>query len=136
MNAHVSAATWEHVIQQALDGDPRHLLELLLRPTQTDSDDRPLPGAFVALPDDAALRLRIVRALMLGHWGGAQSIEELMTKTGWGKGKPSISDYEVVMAEVALRSGAGLNDMAEGLDIDSDTLARRIKKRAKRKPLT
>lgn len=134
-----SASTWRRAIKQARDGNAQPLLELLLTPTMTDSSGAPLPGAFNQLPDDFALRYEIIRALMLGPWRGASTMRELMTRTGWGKrGRPRLSDREVDFAAVALRLGGRrmtVEDIAAGLDIEPDTLRRRIGgRRAKKRP--
>ena len=137
MSASPSAATWRRVIDQAHEGDPRHLLELLLRPTQVDGHDAPLPGSFVDLPDDAELRLRIVEVLVFGPlrkgWGSADTLDDLMMKTGWGHGKPRLSDFEVSVNGWAVQSGAfDLHDLAEGAGVDAETLRKRIAKQRKR----
>ena len=139
MSASPSAATWRRVIDQAHDGDPRHLLELLLVPSVTDGRGAPLPGSFSDLPDDGDLRQRIVEVLVFGPlrkgWHAADTLDDLVLKTGWGKGKPSLSDYEVSMAAAAVKLGVGsMHDMAEGLGIDCETLRKKIAKRRKRNP--
>ena len=127
-------AVWRRAVDQAHAGDARNLLELLLLPTQTDSRGKPMAGAFAALPDDADLRLAIVRSLMFGPWKGATTVSELMIKTGWGKGKPSVSEYEVAVADAMLSGTAkgdviDRHDLAEGLGIAEETLRKRIDKR-------
>lgn len=131
MTASPSATTWLRVIAQAHDGDPRHLLELLLSPTQTNGQGDPLPGSFYELPDDGRLRLAIVRALTFGPWKGATSVAELATKTGWGKGKPRLSDLEVSVAKVFIH----LSDVPDRLEriaaahgVEPETLRKRIAK--------
>ncbi|MCU0922121.1 MAG: hypothetical protein MUF08_11950 [Burkholderiaceae bacterium] len=113
------------------EGDPRHLLELLLRPTNVDNHNVPLPGSFVDLPDDGELRLAIVRVLLFGPWKGATTVQELMTKTGWGKGKPSLSDFEVSVLGLFAQTGVDLHDLAEGAGVEAETLRKRIAKQRK-----
>lgn len=136
MTASPSAETWRRAIRQAHAGDARHLLELLLLPAQTDGRGNALPGAFYDLPDDGELRLAIVRALVFGPWKGATTIGELLTKTGWGKGKPALSDLEVGFAAVFERLSGGevsVDKMAEAYGIEPETLRKRIAKHRKRK---
>lgn len=131
-----SPETWRRTIDQAWSGDPRHLLELLLRPTMTDSQENPLPGSFVELPDDGELRLAIVNVLMRGPWGIKDSMADLMTKTGFGKGKPKLSDLEVSFAAVFQRFGATeerMASIAEAHGVTLETLRKRIAKQSKAK---
>lgn len=135
-----SAATWRRVIAQAHDGAPRHLLELLLEPQFTDNRGVAVPGPkgerpFYELPDDAELRLAIVRALLFGPHGAATTVQELMTHEGWGKKKPSVAEVEIGLADLLRQVGASaqvLDQHAETLGVTPDTLRKRID--ARRKP--
>lgn len=136
MTASPSEKTWRRVIRQAKEGAPRHLLELLLHPTTTDGRGNPLPGSFVDLPDDGVLRYDIVRALIFNDWKGAAGIGDLMTKTGWGKGKPSVSELEVSAAALYQQEGANedrMASLAQSLGITLETLHKRIAKQRKAK---
>jgi hypothetical protein len=138
---------WRRAVERAWDGEPRLLLELLLQPAQeiaTDALDaagrRVWRAVYHPLPDDADLRVQIVRALMLGPWRQARSLFELSTRTGWGKGKPRLAEREVGAAEVLLRHRIGegkspkpaLHELAHALGVQPDSLQRRIKSRRKR----
>jgi len=134
MTTSPSAAVWRRAIEEAYDGDPHSLLAMLLLPKQVDRNDKPVAGTFTDLPDDAEVRLAIVRALIFGPWKGATNLTELMTKTGWGKGKPRLSDREVEFAEVFSTS---IDDAAEQLGVATETLKRRIanlKRKQRRSP--
>ena len=135
-----SSATWDRVIKQAHAGDPRHLLELLLQPTVTDNSGRALPDSFHDLPDDGLLRERIVRVLMLGPWKEATTLAELRTRTGWGRGKPALSEVEVAFADLADRlfshgtsddKRGAMEGIAEALQVKPETLRKRIGRRRK-----
>jgi hypothetical protein len=144
MSASPSAATWRRVIDQAHEGDPRHLLELLLNPTQTDGPGNAVPGSFTELPQDGELRLAIVRVLLFGPWKGATTVQELMTKTGWGKGKPRLGEHEVSWARVfsdprlfeavpgAKSREERIEKFAEEFGVAAETLRKRIDKQRKR----
>jgi hypothetical protein len=97
--------------------------------TPTEEDGHGTPLAFTALPDDATLRYDLVRVLMLGPWKSATTIAELMTKTGWGKTKPALSDMEISFAALGAQAGVDVDDIARGLGIDGDTLRKKIKAR-------
>jgi hypothetical protein len=129
-----SERTWRRVVEQAWDGDPRHLLELLLCPHTTDNAGAPSGAApFYDLPQDAELRHAVLHVLLFGPWKGAGNVEELMLKTGWGKGKPSLSDYEVSAADVFVQLGQSVDSLAAGLGVEPETLQRRIRTRRKKK---
>lgn len=124
-----AAAVWNRVLKQAHDGNPRHLLELLLVPVTEDGQGNPID--FYPLPNDAELRQRIVRTLMLGPWKSAQSLGELMTKTGWGKrSKPALSDLEVSYAAMRqIIAPERMDDHAAALGVEPETLQKKIKAR-------
>ena len=135
-------ATWLRVVNQAHDGDARHLLELLLRPAQMDGQGKPLPDGFYDLPDDQDLRTRIVWALLHGPWREADfTLDDLMMKTGWGTKskagtgkKPRISDFEIDMAALYLDAGATPDefaDLAEAHALDPGYLRKLIRARKK-----
>ena len=139
MSASPSSKTWRRVIDQAHDGDPRHLLELLLRPDAVGRNDVPVPGSFVDLPDDGELRQRIVEVLIFGPlrkgWGAADNLDDLMLKTGWGKSKQSVSEFEVSAAALGVKLGAmNLHDAAAGVGLEADTLRKKIATQRKRRP--
>jgi hypothetical protein len=120
-----SAATWRRVIDQAHDGDARHLLELLLKPATTHADGR---VEFYALPDDAELRLRIVHALAYGAWRPPSGrVDDAFVKTH-GQGKPALHPLEVAAAAVAEAHGVDLEPVADALGVRLDTLKRKPKK--------
>lgn len=135
MSAQIGHDAWWAAIGEAHKGDARYLLELLLRPTAMDSHDEPLPGAWVALPEDGALRAAIVDMLIFGPWRmaeGATSIDDLMIRTYSG-GKPALSAFEVAGAAMAVRFGAGdVHDLGEALRVKPETLRKRIAKHDKR----
>lgn len=129
-----SRETWERVVEQAWAGEARHLLELLLAPQTTDNAGAPAgPSPFNELPQDAELRLAIVRVLIFGPWRsqkkgmGATTIRDLMLKTGWGRGKPSLSEYEVGAAAVFVHLGGSIEQYAEAVDLKPETLQRRTR---------
>lgn len=120
-----SVATWRRVIEQAHDGDARHLLELLLKPCTTHADGR---TEWYALPDDADLRLAIVRVLAFGAWRPpSRVVGDAFVKTHGGK--PALHPLEVAAAAVAQQHGVELEPIADALGVDLDTLRRKVKKR-------
>lgn len=148
MSASPSAATWRRVIEQAHDGDPRHLLELLLRPTQTDGPGNAVPGSFTELPQDGELRQLIVEVLVFGPlrkgWAAADNLSDMATKTGWGKGKPRLGEHEVSWARVlsdprlfeavpgAKSREERIEKFAAEFGVAAETLRKRIDKQRKR----
>lgn len=140
-----SRESWLRVVRQAHDGDPRHLLELLLSPPRTSSQGEPLPDpdtglCFSPLPDDYGLRLAIVRALAFGPWrkAGVNTVDELMSKTGWGESKPKVADFHIDMVIFALDlhkhdlgdgSPPSMESFADSLGLEVDVLKRRVQAR-------
>ncbi len=128
-----SAALWNSAIKRAWDGDARGLLELLLYSTRYDDQGKhPIPGTMFALPQDLEVRMAVVWVLLKGPLGAADNLDDLMTKTGWGKGKPRLSDLEVDVAGAYLAAGA-TDDELEGLakahDVSAEYLRKRIDQR-------
>lgn len=97
-----SKQTWLRVIEQARNGDARHLLELLLMPTETDGPGNPMPGSFIDLPDDGELRLSIVSVLMFGPWRSADvnTVDKVMTRVFPPGKKPMLSEHVVAFADL------------------------------------
>lgn len=135
MSAQVSPNVWWFAIGEAHKGDARYLLELLLMPTATDSHDDPLPGAWVALPEEGTLRAAIVDMLVFGPWrtsDGASSIDDLMTRT-FGAGKPTLSAFAVAGAAAAVDVGAAdFHGLGAALGVTGETLRKRAAKHKKR----
>ena len=135
MSAQVGPNLWWNAIGEANKGNARYLLELLLKPTATNGRGEPLPGAWVALPEDATLRAAIVDMLVFGPWRtaeGTTSIDDLMLRTYSG-GKPALSAFEVAGAALAVRFGAAdVHELGEALGVKPETLRKRIAKHKKR----
>ncbi len=145
MTRQLSRETWTRAIKAAHEGEPRGLLELLLSPGATTSHGEPLPDpesglCFTPLPDEYGLRLAIVRALAFGPWRNApvSSITDLVTRTGWGKSKPKIDDYQIDMVVLAFDMHEhGLTDghqpsmesFAEAIGVEVEVLRRRVQAR-------
>jgi hypothetical protein len=127
------ATVWRKLIARAWAGEPKFLMDALLVPQHTDGAGRPLPGGWVALPDDAELRERIVNALMLGPWDKATSLAELATRSGWGRTKSRVNDLEIAVADLSLAaaeaklSSALVDELAADLGLEADSLIQRIK---------
>jgi hypothetical protein len=133
-----SAATWRRAIREALGGDLRNLLDLLLLPATDGGAD------FYELPSDPVLRAEVVLCLLAGPWSKlselqAKDLQQLRTHTGWGSAKRrSVSELEIGAAELLARSGADdveIESLAEALGRDGATIKGRIKARKKRKEL-
>ena len=133
-----SPEVWDWALREAHAGRPP-LLELLLVPAVEDSKGNPAPDSLQPLPQDQALRLRIVRTLMFGPWGGATSVADLMTRERPGSaGKWRLSDREVSFAALLLHVAGGkgaLDDLADGYGVDTSTLRKAIARARRRKEL-
>jgi len=129
---------WERALQKVAEGDARPLLELLLGPSSTDGQGNPV--TFEPLPDDAQLRVRIVRALMARPDWAAGSIGKWMTHVGRGRGKPRLSDLELDVADMAIedarQEGAAVQEresLADAHGIEPATLTKAIAKRRRKR---
>jgi len=134
-----SAASWLSAIEKAHNGNARDLLELLLTPSQSDSQGNPIQSSYFRFPDDVQLRLRIVEVLVFGPlrkgWA-ADNLDDMFVKTGWGSPtKPRLSDFEVSAVSMDIDAGGDINSHAQAYGIEARTLRKRIAKlREKPKP--
>lgn len=131
--------SWKSALIHCAGGNANPLLELLLSPATTDGQGN--PTSFHPLPDDAELRLRIVRALITRPDWVSGSVSKWATHVGRGAGKPALSDREVSAIQAINdllgrnRSGPKSLDfvkLAEAYGMEPETLRKRVAQRRRR----
>lgn len=123
----VSSRVWEHAIDQAITGNLRGLLELLLIP-QVDS------GPLNQLPGDARLRERIIWALMKSPASAnADTIMDAWTRVYSGT-KGRLNDVETGALAIARKHGgdASMKDIADSLGLSGEYAVKLARKRRRR----